>query len=93
MVQVQHHLFAQSQRIFMILSNQGARQVPTPVQYERMCKLHGSDGGLTFDKMRDVPERSLGSTRARFAFSKFIRRQLFLYAIHVSDDGCRIIIY
>merc|ERR1712072_1667006 len=29
-------------------------QVPTPVQYERMCKLHGSDGGLTFDKMRDV---------------------------------------
>merc|ERR1712118_458497 len=29
-------------------------QVHTPVQYERMCKLHGSDGGLTFDKMRDV---------------------------------------
>merc|ERR1712098_90214 len=48
-----------------VRANKG--RVPSPVEYDKMCALHGSPGGLTFDKMLAVySARSLADLRATY---------------------------
>lgn len=49
-------------------------QVPTEEQYEKMCKMHKSPGGLSFDKMRAV-YASRSAEELKSVYDKVVQKQ------------------